>query len=253
MRKLWRTACALAAAVFLFGGCAAGGKKDRDGASSDVPVSSSEEAMPSPESAESEEDLLLPEPEEEATPTPTPSPTPTPVPVFTIPSLDGTYQVDVPDDWQNMQGQMDDAGHEFPIEAGSYDNQVFLLVSREPKAGSPFDSLDAFYQALVKRITNNRALSQVQVFTPSSITLEKTGLAGRKVLFTAMYNPSYGAGEDESAAEEAEPALQRIAYRIYVTEDSNWFYQFCGWTTGVNAVATEDLFDRVVDSLQISG
>ena len=252
MRIRWRTAALLAAAVLLLGGCSTG-KKDPDTVSSSETVSSAEDISESVNSGPPEEALLPSGGEEEASPTPTPSPEPTPVPVFTIPSLDGMYQVDVPDDWQNMQGQMNDAGNEFPIEAGSYDNQVFLLVSREPKAGSPFDSLDAFYQALVKRITNNRCLSEVQIFRPSAITLEKTGLAGRKVLFTAMYNPSFGTVGDESAAEETEPALQRIAYRIYVTEDTNWFYQFCGWTTGVNAVATEEVFDRVVDSLQISG
>lgn len=252
MRMRWRTAAVLAAVVLLTGGCA-GNRNKEQGETASGTGASTAEAVSDAGSVRVAEELLLPEEEEEVTPTPTPSPSPTPVPVFTIPSLDGLYQVDVPDDWQNMQGQMDDEGHEFPIEAGSYDNQVFLLVSREPKAGSPFDSLDAFYQALLKRITNNRSLSDVQVFTPSVFTLEKTGLAGRKVLFTAMYNPLFGAEGDESGAEEAALPLQRIAYRIYVTEDTNWFYQFCGWTTGFNAVATEEVFDRVVGSLQISG
>lgn len=150
------------------------------------------------------------------------------------------YTIYIPDTWRNMKGEIDPGGKDaqFQIEAGSYDQQVFLLFNNEPMEDSGLTSFDDFFSALTRGVTGSTLLSDIQTSNPESITLETSQLPGKKLTFTALYHPT-GA-----------PA-QRIAYRIYGAQGDGEYYQFCCWTTAANSAMVEDLLDMIVNSLEI--
>ncbi len=151
-----------------------------------------------------------------------------------IDSTDGTYEILVPSAWSDLKGQLDSTGEteqNYTIEAGSLDEQSFLISNRESKKNSSLVSLTDYSDTLVSAISKSSDFSNIRNGGTSDFTLKTSGFTAKKTLLTVSYQN------------------QDLAYYIYAVESGNYYYQFCCWTAATNEGAAGDNFDAAVNSL----
>ena len=152
-----------------------------------------------------------------------------------IDSADGTMEIMAPDTWQDMKGQLDESGssdQNYPLQAGSYDDETFLTANGESKTNSSLTSLQEYSDTILKGVTASTAFSNVQAEATTDVTLTASGLPAKRTKFIAAYGS------------------QQIAYWIYAAEGTSRYYQICCWTADDNAVNAEPVIEAVVNSFK---
>lgn len=148
-------------------------------------------------------------------------------------STDGTMEVTLPDNWEDMTGKMDttgDAQQNWVIEAGCLEEESFLTAVGESKTNTALASLAEYSDTIVQAVSTNTLFTDAQASSTEDLTLTSGGFAAKKTKISATYSG------------------QKIAYWIYAVEGSKRYDQFICWTTEDNASSAEEKFDTIVNS-----
>ncbi len=150
-----------------------------------------------------------------------------------IDSTDGTEEFYIPDTWADMKGSMDSTGEteqSYTVEAGSLDEQMFLISNGESRHNSSLLSLEDYSKALVEGISKSTDFSDVQNAGTADLILKNSGLTAKKTVLTVNYQN------------------QSLSYYIYAIEGSERYYQVCCWTIAANQTAAGQTFDAIVNT-----
>lgn len=162
----------------------------------------------------------------------------------TMTASDGIGTISVPENWENLDGQIEDTLESFTIKAGSPDDGLYLMFSTESSVSTPVPDLQAYFNTVVSGVTTNSQLSDISRQTDTSLTLTN-GYPAIRTAFTAIYS-------GENAADSTDTAGQmQISYWIYAVQAGDYYGQFNCWTNADNAASAGETFDAIVNSLAI--
>lgn len=140
-------------------------------------------------------------------------------------SADGAYSIKIPENWEDMQDQINAA---FTIEVGSMEEGAFLTLSSEDKNGSVLKDIGEFTSTLAGYVAGRISDHQIG----ERIQSEIDGKASYKQKIT-------GAMEDVNTA-----------YWIYTIDGTSQFIQINAWSDAEHADRAELFFDQIVNSFQ---
>ena len=150
-----------------------------------------------------------------------------------IDSTDGTEEFYIPDTWADLKGSMDSTGEteqSYTVEAGSLDEQMFLISNGESRHNSSLLSLEDYSKTLVDGVSKSTDFSNVQNAGTADLILKNSGLTAKKTVLTVNYQN------------------QSVSYYIYAIEGSERYYQVCCWTIAANQTAAGQTFDAIVNT-----
>lgn len=142
-----------------------------------------------------------------------------------VTSADGKYSVKIPEDWEDMQDQINP---EFSLEAGSLEEGAFIILNGEDKAGSALTSISEYASTLAGYIS--KSLTDVQIGERNQSTVNEKETCKQKLIGTIDGT--------------------KVAYWVYSIDGTNQYIQINAWCAEEHADRAELLFDQIVNSFQ---